>query len=133
MLSYSSSNSPIKIKSYFDFLFQKSMDIYTGRLWFEVSYNFNIKSNPDKLGKVKYNPYGISLCFGYNDFRFTTLDVFDLQETNEYNSQFKYGVGITVPLLSYKVDIFVGQTFDGNSNPLKSKFMSIYFSKKNRY
>ena len=133
MLSYSSFNSPIRINSYFDFLFQKSMDIYTGRFGVELSYDFNVKTIQDKLGKVKYKPYGVSLCIGYNDFRFTSLDVFDLQETNEYNSQLKYGIGVTLPLLGYKVDIFGGQTFDGNSNPLKSKFMSIYFSKNRNY
>ena len=133
MLSYSSTNSPLKINSYFDFLFQKTIDVYTGRFGFQVSYAFSIKSKPNDLGRVKYNPYGISLCLGYNDFRFTTLDSFDLQETNSYNSQLKYGIGITLPFMGHKVNIFGGQTFDDNSNPLKSTFMSISFSKKTNY
>jgi len=133
MVSYAAVSSPLRINSYFDFLFQKTIDVYTGRFGFELSYDFNVKSKPDNFGNVRYKPYGISVCLGYNDFRFTTLDTFDLQQTNEYNSQLKYGLGITIPLLGYKVDIFGGQTFDGNNNPLKSKFMSIYFSKNNRY
>ena len=70
---------------------------------------------------------------GYNDFRFTALDNFDLQKTNEYNSQLKYGIGITIPLLGHRVDIFGGYNFDTNTNPLKAKFMSINFSKDNKF
>ena len=133
MISYASVGSPLRISSYFDFLFQKTIDVYTGRFGIKLSYDINVKTKPDRIGNVKYKPYGLSICLWYNDFRFTSLDNFDLQQTNEYNSQLKYGLGITIPLLGYKVDIFGGQTFDGNNNPLKSKFMSIYFSKNKRY
>tara|TARA_B100000674_G_scaffold496288_1_gene526043 strand:+ start:18047 stop:19075 length:1029 start_codon:yes stop_codon:yes gene_type:complete len=133
MFSYSGINSPLKINSYFDFLFQKTLDVYTGRFGLEVSYDFNVKSKVDRFGNVKYKPYGISFCFGYNDFRFTALDNFDLQKTNQYNSQLKYGIGITIPLFGHKVDIFGGHTFDSSTNPLKAKFMSINFSKDNKF
>ena len=133
MLTYSSNNSPIKMNTYFDFLFQKTLNVYTGRFGFQLSYDFTIKSEPNKLGKVKYRPYGISLCLGYNDFRFTSLDTFDLQETNSYNSQLKYGLGITIPFIGNTVNLFLGQSIESSSNPLQSQFMSISISRKKKY
>ena len=133
MVKYSSRRSNLIIKSYFDFLFQKSIDVNTGRFGLEIGYGINTKSKPNKKGVSKYKTYSVSLCLGYNDFRFVPLDTFTLQETNEYNGQLKYGIGLTFPFYGNIVDVFGGQSFSSTKNPLSSQFMTISFSKKKKY
>ena len=133
VISYSSSKSNLIINSYFDFLFQKTLDVNTGRFGLEIGYGYNRKSKPDSKNISKYKSYELSLCFGYNDFRFLPLDSFSLQETNQYNSQLKYGIGLKFPFYGNTVDIFGGQSIATTENPLSSKFMTISFSKRKRY
>ena len=53
MLSYNRNN--FIYRGYFDVLFQKILDVYSGRFGSEFQYNFN-------------NGFGGALYLGYNDF-----------------------------------------------------------------
>ena len=111
MMSYNSLNSNFTAKGYFDILFQKILDVYSGRFGFELGYNIK--------------DIQTSLCLGYNDFRLTSLDTFSLLETNEYNSQLKWGIGIGLPFKNSMVQIFMGQAVPGKSIAMDSKFITI--------
>lgn len=115
MITYNNRN--FAYKGYFDVLFQKILGVYSGRFGSEFQYN--------------YKNYLTSLYLGYNDFRFTPLDVFSLSETNQYNSQLKWGIGFKIPLNTWSFNFVYAQSLPGKDTRMDSKFMTISINRKN--
>jgi len=106
-------------KGYFDVLFQKILGVYSGRFGSEFQYN--------------HKGFTGSLYLGYNDFRFTSLDIFSLSETNQYNSQFKWGVGFNIPIQNRLLGIVYGQSLPGKETRMDSRFMTITITKHSKH
>ncbi len=106
-------------KGYFDVLFQKILGVYSGRFGSELQYN--------------YKGLGGALYLGYNDFRFTSLDIFSLSETNQYNSQLKWGIGIDIPIKERLFSIVYGQSLPGKETRMDSQFMTITITKHTKH
>ena len=116
MVTFNANN--FSYKGYFDILFQKILGVYSGRFGSEFQYN--------------YYGYLGSFYLGYNDFRFNALDIFSLSETNQYNSQLKWGVGINIPVRDLIFNIVYSQSIPGKETRMDSKFMTISLTKNKK-
>ena len=57
----------------------------------------------------------------------------NLNETNEYNSQLKWGIGVGLPLKNNMIQIFMGQSLPGKSIAMDSKFITITLTGRSKF